>query len=394
MPDKKCVLVLIESSRSYNRGCLAGIASYVRAHPFWRVMHLERSLGKGMRSPLKRWQADGVIARVETLQMARSVNRLKLPTVHMRSMQCALHGGLLETDHEACARLAAEHFIRNRHRHFAFCGYPGVSFSDQRCTSFIEHVGIHGYSVAVFDAAGDDSEVDDVIARESRGELPDRRLVAWLKSLPKPLALFACNDIRGREALAACTQAGFRVPEDVSVLGVDNDEVICDLSTPPLSSIQTDTKRIGYEGAAILGRMMAGEPAPKDTILIPPKGVHVRQSTDTFALTDQNIVAALSYIWECACDGITVQDVANHVALSRATLDRRFRSFLGHSPKKEIDRIRVNRAKQLLVETEYKISAVATMTGYEMAPQFVTAFRRLTGMTPGEYRLSTAREKS
>jgi len=238
------------------------------------------------------------------------------------------------------------------------------------------------------------AEGDDLISREARGELPNTQLVQWLRSLTRPAAVFACNDVRGRQVLTACLRAGLSVPDDVAVLGVDNDDVICDLSAPPLSSVEPDTKRIGYEGAALLDRLMAGKLPPEEAILIPPKGIHIRQSTDVVALDDRDVVTALRYIRNHACDGITVDDVAQQTAISRATLDRRFQRALQRSPKTEIDRIRVNRAKRLLVETEYKIAAIATMTGYAMAPQFVTAFKRLAGFTPGKYRERAIRNTS
>jgi len=344
--------------------------------------------------PLKRWKADGVVARVETTEMAKTVNRLKLPTVHLRNVQRPRRSGLLETDHQVCARLAADHFLQHRFQHFAFCGYPGINFSDQRRASFVEHVRAHGHTVNAFEPPHRATKVDDLISREARGELPNTQLVGWLQSLTTPVAVFACNDIRGRQVLTACLRAGLNVPDDVAVLGVDNDEVICDLSTPPLSSVEPDTKRIGYEGAALLDRLMAGESAPKEAILIPPKGIHIRQSSDVMAVADRDVVTALRYIRDHACDGITVDDVARRVTLSRATLDRRFQLALQRSAKTEIDRIRVNRAKQLLIETKYKIGAIATMTGYARAPQFVTAFKRLIGFTPGKYRSDAMRDKS
>jgi len=180
MPNSKCVLVLIESSRAYGRGCLAGVASYVRAHPNWRVIHLERSLGEGMSSPLRRWKADGIIARVETTQMARAIRRLKLPTVHLRSVHRPQLTCLIETDHQACARLAADHFLEQRLRHFAFCGYPGVNFSDRRCASFVERVSGRGRTVSVFEPLHDADEEDNLIGREALGELPNAQLVRWL----------------------------------------------------------------------------------------------------------------------------------------------------------------------------------------------------------------------
>ncbi|HBO43584.1 MAG TPA: XylR family transcriptional regulator [Planctomycetaceae bacterium] len=386
MSRLKRVLLLIESSRAYGRGCLAGVAAYVRAHRHWRVLHVERSLNEALPSFLARGQADGVIARIETPRLADAIDRLGLPTVDLLGTHRPRGGGMLDTDSRQCARLAADHFLSRGFRHMGYCGYPGISFSDERGRHFAEYLASLGHETFVFDHAVKERAGDHIIARERGGELSERNVAPWLRSLPKPAAVFACNDIRGRQVLASCERAGLNVPDDVAVLGVDNDEVICDLSIPPLSSIEPDTRRLGYEGAAMLDRLMAGELPPDGVILIPPRAVRVRPSTDVLAVDDRETAAALRYVRNHACEGITVGVVARRLALSRTTLDRRFRRLLGRGVKAEIDRIRVQRAKQLLDETDYKISVVAEMAGYGLAPQFVTAFKRLVGCTPGAYR--------
>jgi LacI family transcriptional regulator len=184
----------------------------------------------------------------------------------------------------------------------------------------------------------------------------------------------------------ACAEAGRAVPDQVAVLGVDNDEVICELSSPSLSSIEPDTHRLGYAAAALLDRLMAGARPPKQPVLIAPKGIQVRQSSDVLAMEDPDVAAAVRIIRDGACTGISVGDVVRQLAISRPTLDRRFVRLLGHSPKAEIERVRFERATSLLAETPYKMERIAGLLGFGTAPQFAIAFKRYTGLTPSQYR--------
>ncbi len=380
------ILLLIESSRAYGRGCLAGVAAYVRAHPHWYVIHVERSLSESPPALLKKIVPDGVITRSETIEMAVAINRLNVPTVDLRGAHRPSAGVTLDTDPVSCSRLAVDHFIERGFRHLAFCGYPGVGFSDQRGDAFVQYVADRGLCAEQFMPSHRSPNFGDTVARETDAEFGERGLDSWISKLAKPVAVFACNDVRARQVLAACGRTGLRVPDDVAVLGVDNDEVICDLSFPPLSSIMPNTWRIGHEGASRLDQMLSGNPITEKRVLIPPEGVQVRRSSDVVAVEDPDVAAALSHIRDHACEGISVSDVARWLAISRTTLDRRFLSILQRSPKSEIDRVRIQRAKQLLELTEYKLATVAEMTGYASAPQFLTAFKRLTGITPGEHR--------
>ncbi len=282
--------------------------------------------------------------------------------------------------------MAADHFLDRGFRHFGYCGYPGVEFSDERLGHFVRYLAALGHKAAIFGPSGRRAGTGDSRIRETSGEVAEPAIDNWLHKQPRPLAVFACNDVRGRQVLAACTRIGALVPEEVAVLGVDNDEVICGLSLPPLSSIKPDTFQLGYEGAAILDAMMKGSPAPADRILVPPQGVVVRRSSDVLALEDADLVVALRLISEHACEGITIGQILKHVAISRATLERRFRRLLGRSPKEEIERVRLVRAKRLLAETPYKLHRIARMIGYQTAAQFAIAFKRRTGLRPGQYR--------
>jgi LacI family transcriptional regulator len=229
----------------------------------------------------------------------------------------------------------------------------------------------------------------DVLGWEARGELEGEAIAAWLQSLPRPLAVFACNDVRGRQIIDACNESGLSVPEEVAVIGVDDDEVICELCNPPLSSVQPDTMRLGYEGAALLDAMMEGETAPEETIFIPPKGIARRLSSEAAAIDDRGVASAMQIIRDHACEGLTVQGVVKRLHISRSTLERRFFAAFGRTPATEIERVRMSRAKLLLMETRYKLSKIALLTGYGTASQFATAFKRNTGLTPGNFRKQT-----
>jgi LacI family transcriptional regulator len=381
----KRVILLVESSRAYGRGCLLGVAAYVRAHGNWKVLHLERRAAEAVPALLKRWRGDGMLARVESQRTARTLARLRLPTVDLRGRFCPPGGAVLVTDPAYCARLAVAHFLDRGFRHFAYCGYPRIDFSDERDACFREHLAAAGFEVSCYvPPRGPRSE--DTTAREARGELDERHIAAWLRGLPQPLAVFACNDARGRQVLAACQLAGLAVPEQVAVLGVDNDEVICELSDPPLSSIEPDTHRIGYEGAALLDRLMQGRRPAAKTISVPPLGIVSRRSSDAMAVDDAEVAAALHHIRAHASAGLRVPDVVSILSISRATLERRFQQVLGRSPAAEIERVRMDHARLLLAETDYKLRSIAALVGYASDAQFVTAFRRHTGTTPGHFR--------
>jgi LacI family transcriptional regulator len=208
----------------------------------------------------------------------------------------------------------------------------------------------------------------------------------WLFSLANPTGIIACNDVRGAQLLNVCRAKGIRVPDDLAVIGVDNDELICELATPPLSSVVVDAYRTGYVASELLDRMLSGERVADTRLLVDPIGVVSRQSTDIFAIDDPEVGEALRYIRNHACQGIAVSDVARAVHMSRSTLARRFASLTGTTVKAELTRLRIDRIKQLLVDTEYPLAAIARMTGFAHAEYMSTLFKEVTDETPGQYR--------
>ena len=208
----------------------------------------------------------------------------------------------------------------------------------------------------------------------------------WLDSLPKPIAVLACNDIRGLQVLDACRRIALPVPERVAVLGVDNDVVLCELSDPPLSSIDQDLQRIGYEAAALLDRLMGGEPPPPGPVLVEPLGVVSRRSTDAVAIEDSAVAIALRLIRQHACDQIGIDFLANHTNLSRRVLQRRFKAATGRTLQEQIHDAQLERIKQMLVETDLKLDSIAPRSGFNYIGYMCSFFKNRTGMTPGEYR--------
>lgn len=385
------VLLLIESSRAYGRDCLVGIASYLRAHGMWNVLHLERGLEEEVPAIVKKQSFDGVIARIATNKIAKTLESMNVPTVDLRGEFQPSGGVSFDTDAAECARMAFEHFREKGFMSLGYCGYPGVDFSDDRGQVFSELCAQHRVKLEVYQPSKspvrtDEQKFSGTLFREAEGELQDLDLIRWLVSLPKPVGVFCCNDIRGRQLLGAVQNAGLRVPGQIAVLGVDDDEVICELANPPLSSIQPNAQRIGFDGAAMLARLMAGEIPEAPLVLIPPIRINVRQSSDTTCVDDATVALALEFIGNNACLGIGVNDVANAVSVSRATLERRFKKHLRCSPREEIERVRIAKVKTLLVETDYKLEMIASMTAYTTASHLSIAFRRVVGTTPGEYR--------
>jgi LacI family transcriptional regulator len=208
----------------------------------------------------------------------------------------------------------------------------------------------------------------------------------WIAALPKPLGLMACNDFRGLQALDACRRAGVAVPEEVAVIGVDNEVLACEMANPPLSSVVPDCRRIGYEAAALLDRMMKGEPPPWTTREIPPIGIVTRQSTEVTAIADPTVAEAMTFIREHACEGITVEDVLDRVTVSRSVLQKRFREALGRTLHDAIAAVRLRRVKQLLIETDLSFDVLAERAGFSTRSYLSVVFRESSGTTLAAFR--------
>lgn len=371
------VALIIETSNEYARGLLRGIKAYVREHRPWLLYFGEYSRSNTDLSTFRNWNGNGIIARIENPAIARFVNESGLPCVDVSAFRLNPHLPCVETNDASIARLAFEHFCERGFQHFAFYGDSRFPWSAQRASYFKQAAQNNGFVCYSFDA----SENEDRLWNLERERIAD-----WLRRLPKPIGIMACYDIRGQQLLEACRLAQVEVPDEVAVLGVDNDALLCELSEPSLSSVVPDAMKTGYEAAALLDRMMMGEHVPPDIHLIEPQGIIPRQSTDVLAIEDKMVSDAIRFIRNHACDDINVGDVLKAIPLSRRVLEKRFVQALGHTPHDEILRVKINRVKQLLAETKLPLSTISERVGFKHAEYMSVAFKRSTGLSPKTYR--------
>ena len=378
-PNRR-VAVVIEASNAYARGLLTGILRHVREHEPWTVFLPEHGRGAPPLEALAKWVGDGVIARIETESTAKAIERLRrklgIPVIDVSAARLVADVPYVETDDAAIATAAADHFFERDFRHFAFLGDDRFQWSDNRCRAFQEVVAAKGHDVAVFTHR----------RRKTAPADDDEAVEAWLAGLPKPVALLACYDIRGRQAIDACRRAGIAVPDEVAVLGVDDDEVLCGLASPPLSSVMPDAIGAGRRAAELLEQLMKGERLERREWLLPPLGIATRQSTDVLAIDDPLVVAAVRQIRDHACDGIKVTDVVRSLKATRRVLESRFTKRVGHTPHEEIARVQFRRVEQLLRETELSLAAIAKRAGFKHTEYMTVAFTKRHGMPPSRWR--------
>ena len=372
-PRRYRVALLIETSNAYARGLLRGIYGHIQEHGAWSTFFPEQSRGDLPPRALDRWRGDGIIARIENERIARAVERLGVPVVDVSASQAM--GGIpwVETDDEAVAQFAVDHLIERGFRSFAFCGDDRFAWSRFRSEAMGLLLAKAGFALHAY---GEDSRALD----------EERKLSEWVQRLPKPVGVLACYDIRGRQLIEICKRSGIAVPEQVAVLGVDNDDLVCNLAVTPLSSIIPNATGTGYLAANLLAQMLAGERVEAKAHLLKPLGIVTRQSTDSFAIDDADLVRAAQYIRSNACAGIQVEDILRAVPLSRRVLEARFKKHFGHTPHDAILRVRLRRAQELLEETDLPLATIAERAGFLHSEYFSVAFKRVNQTTPSEYR--------
>ena len=383
------VAVCVDKGCSYGRGVLRGIADYAETFGPWSLSIDPRSAGTYPRDWLKDWRGDGLLAYIESPELARRIQRLRIPTVELFGHRADL--GLLQVgnDDVTIGRLAAEHLLERQFKRFAFSGYPEELWVEGRHEGFATALSRTGLECARFICAQWEQSLE-------RWENNQRRLTAWLCGLPKPIGLMACSDRHAQRILEACRRAEIAVPEEIAVIGVDNDEETCRLSYPSLTSVIDDTRRVGYEAARLLDQLISGEVTASGAkrISIPPLGVATRRSTDVTAVEDRLVADAMRLIRHQACEGLRVESLIAQYHVSRSVLYRRFEAALGRSPHQEILRVKVDRVKNLLTQTELTLEKIAEMAGFEHSEYLSVAFKREVGMAPGAYRQSAGNDLS
>lgn len=369
--------LLVETSNRYSRELLHGVRAYLSENGEWAVHLTEQGRGDVPPPWLHRWQGDGIIARIENPDIAKAVRAVGVPAVNVSAAGLARQLPRVTSDSRAVARMAAEHLLERGFRHFGYCGDGRFRWSAIHGRNFAACVREAGFVCSRFASHAEDF---------ADWQAEQRRLAEWIQGLPKPVGIMACYDIRGQQVLDVCRWVGVAVPDEVAVIGQHNDEVLCELCDPPLSSVIPNARRAGYEAAALLDRLMAGQTAEPVAINVPPLGVATRQSTDVVALSDRQLARAVRFIRESACRGIGVEDVLQVVPMSRTLLERRFRKLLHRSPYEEILRVRLRRACELLAGTDLTVAAIAERIGFRNAEYLSAAFKKRTGQSPRAYR--------
>lgn len=377
--------LLIQSTLEYGRGLLRGIGQYMAERESWAIYHRPGLLFDSLPPKFRAWGPKGIIAQLESPKLIRQVRRMNVPTVDLYALDEIPGIPRLAPDHRAVVQMAADYFLERGYDHFAYGGLPGVYYSEIRSEHFAEYLRSKGHEPIAYRGAVP-SKAASVFDREAAGLLETGRLGQWIARLPKPVALLAGSDLRGQQVLSACQDQGIAVPGEVAVMGVGNDEVICRLCNPSLTSVELNTEKIGYQAAVLLERMMQGRRPPRRPVLVEPRGIVTRKSTSTLAIGDADVAASVQFIREHVAGGITTREVADHVALSRSTLQRRFAETLGRSPREEIIHAQLDRVKQLLVDTDLPLSRIASLSGFRYAESLCRLFKHKVGLTPGEFR--------
>lgn len=377
------VALLIETSNGYGRQVLAGVYEHMQASGHWATFLREHGRGAPPLGELARWTGDGIIARIETDETARAVERMGIPTVDISAARLLPNVPYVETDDAQIARLAAQHLVDHGFQHFAYCGERRFRWSENRRASFEAALAAQRRRPHVFDDPVDMAADGDV--ERTLSHIGD-----WLRNLPKPVGVFACYDTRGRQVVDECHRVGLRIPEDVAVLGVDDDELLCALMTPPLSSIIPDARGAGRLAGVLLDTLMAGGSVPPENLL-PPLGVAVRCSTDVFAVDDPLIAESVTFIRGNVHRGIKPEDVVAAVGASRRALDQAFVRRLRRTLHDAILQVQFEQVEQLLLGTDLKLAAIAARCGFKHPEYMTVAFSKRFGASPSEWRRSHRR---
>ena len=372
----KRIVLLIETSRAFGRQLIIGIARYSRLKGPWSFYKEPIDL-KSSIPHLTSWKPDGIIMRDSLI--TQELLKLKIPTivaVHTSSYPEELP--IIKTDSESIAKMASQHFLEKGLKYFAYCGFEDYLWSRDRGFYFSFFNNKAGYKTDIY--------VPQKDIKNNDWENEQRHVREWIQSLPKPVGVFACNDDRGQHILEVCKLLKLKVPEDVAVLGVDNDPMVCDLGDPPLSSIVLNVEAAGYKAAEMMNDMINFNKISGEHIMVSPTHIVQRQSSDVFAINDPEVSQAIFFIRNNAKDKILVKDVVKTTSLSRRSLERRFRQAIHRSIYDEIRRVRIELISNMLIETDMPISEISSFFSFTDLEHISRYFKIEKGMGLREFR--------
>lgn len=377
------VFLWLQTGNEFGRGIARGIAEYSRLRGPWSFFRMPPYYRKYSEKKIflpgkHNLPIDGIIAYVDSLEQAKYIKELGLPAIAIYVIEPIK--GLINvvTDGESIGRIGAEHLLERGFKNFAYCGYDDIFWSLSRGESFSKSLSAAGFSVNFYHQPKSHS---------SRvWELERNFLSKWLESLPKPIGLMGCNDNRAQDVTEACKISGIQIPEQISVLGVDDDYTICELSDPPLSSIPLNTISAGYQAAELLGKLMKGRKVSQEQITIYPQPIITRRSTDTMAIDNKDVALAMNFIHRNSKRLIQVSDVAEATGVSLRVLQSEFHKVLGRKICDEIKSARTRQIARILINTDMPISQVAKEFGYSSFANIARYFKKQMGMTLVQYR--------
>lgn len=370
--------VVVDLAGVAGRQIFLGFMDYAWSKPNWSI---SRDVHAGVQTPWHRLKFDALASNVPIGPRFKLIAESARTVVNLSNRLLSPNVPTVCIDDREIGRLAARHFLERGFRRFGFHGVPYEQYAQARLESFSEELAKFGHECQVFPWPTKPTREYDYDP-EPRWEAARR----WLRSLEKPIAILAANDFEGSTLLQICRDEKIHVPREVAIVSVDNDDLLCPSTYPPLSSVDPRFRQLGYEGARLLDALLAGQAPPEKPILIEPRGVVARQSSDILAIEDENLAESLRLIRQHACEAITIEQVLQQVPVNRRWLERRFREVLGHSPRQEITRLRLERARELLSDSNCTISEVGERCGFSYTQNFEQFFRHCTGMSPSAYR--------
>lgn len=379
MDQRRTIGLMLDYSYAYFRRIAIGVRSFGDTRPGW--LFVPTTLERGQMLAYDAAPLDGLLVNVGTSVRADAVKKLKIPVVNAGGKMPDLPIPTVRVDNVAVGRMAAEHLLEFGLSNFAYAGHPRFLICSEREAAFCSAIADAGYTVACYH-----SDPRRQWSSDAQHWYLGKRVHRWLLSLPKPVGLFVPGDFWGVELTHICRQLDLRIPEDIAVVGADDDHLHCEFSRPKLSSVVLPAEQIGYESAALMERLLMGEKPPSEDQLLSPFYVHARRSSEALAIDDEDVVAAARFIREQAYLPITVADVLREIPISRRSLERRFQQALGRGLLEEINRVRLQRCKQLLAETSFDMASIARQCGFSSARHMAAAFRREMNMSLTGYR--------
>lgn len=377
------VLLLTDFSSEYSRNILKGVVKYAQEHGAWSFqrMPLYYRMVYGEKKVLewaKQWKADAILALLSDVDVEQ-LNNLSIPIIvqNYRDRQTSISN--LTGDYFGTGIMAARFFLNKGYRYFAFYGFKGAIWSRERAEGYRDEIEKQGYALHLFEDAPQDKE---------EWSYDPSGIAAWLKELPKPVALFACDDQFALRISETCNLYDIRVPEEIAILGVDNDEQLCNIADPPLSSIIVDAENGGYRAARLLHQLVEGEIFMPVNIVVQPLMIVNRGSTNKYAVTNRHIHHILRYIEENYARPLSVGDLVDQVPLSRRVLEKKFKEETGDTLYQYIQNYRINQFIRLLITTDEPLYDIAERCGFDDYKNVSRVFRKYTSLSPVEYRKS------